>query len=92
MNKILKALPLILSTSFITGCASSTEIDALHAKINELESRLANANTDASTAKTTAAQAAVAASAAKVSADRAAGYAQDTNNKLDQLTKNPAGK
>ena len=66
-----------------SGCANTTQIDALNAKISTLENQISNATNDAASAKATASQA----TAAENSANRTTEYSQDTNNKLDSLQK-----
>ena len=71
--------------AFATGCASTSEVEALDARVGVLEGKVATASADAASAKTAAADASVKAAAAEAAANKAAQYAQEVKVKLDRM-------
>ncbi|MDT8406284.1 MAG: Lpp/OprI family alanine-zipper lipoprotein [Methylococcales bacterium] len=76
----------LVSTLFV-GCATNSDIENLQSQIDALNSKVTTVAADASSAKNAAADASARASAAEAAANRAAGYARDTNDKLDRMFK-----
>ncbi|MDD4913802.1 MAG: Lpp/OprI family alanine-zipper lipoprotein [Methylococcales bacterium] len=87
MMKAIKLSAVVAIAALATGCASTSDLDALDARVGTLESKVQTAASDAASAKAAAADASAKASAAEAAANRAAQYAQDTNSKLDRMFK-----
>jgi murein lipoprotein len=87
MMKAVKLSALVAVAALATGCASTSDLEALDARVSALDGRVATASADAASAKAAAAEAAAKAAAAEAAANRAAQYAQDTNSKLDRMFK-----
>lgn len=85
--KALKISVIVLAMGLATGCASKSDIDLLQTQIDELKIQVSTASADAASAQSSAADAAAKAESAEAAANRAAQYAQDTNNKLDRMFK-----
>jgi len=89
--KALRVSAVILVAGLATACATSSDIEMsearLQAQIDGLNSQVTTASADASKAQVSAAVAATNAAGAETAANRAAQYAQDTNNKLDRMFK-----
>ncbi len=87
----LKVSAVILVASFAIGCATTSDIEQVDAKlqsqIDGLKTQITKASDDASRAQASAEEAANKASGAEAAANRAAQYAQDTNSKLDRMFK-----
>ena len=78
MMRAIKLSAVVAIAALATGCASTSDLEALDARVGTLEGKVATASADAASAKAAAAEAA---------ANRAAQYAQDTNSKLDRMFK-----
>jgi len=87
MMKLIKLSAVVAVAALATGCASTSDLEALDARVSTLEGKVATASADAASAKAAAAEAASKAAAAEAAANRAAQYAQDTNSKLDRMFK-----
>ena len=87
MMKAIKLSAVVAVVALATGCASTSDLDALDARVSSLESKVSTASSDAASAKAAAAEAASRAAAAEAAANRAAALAQDTNSKLDRMFK-----
>jgi murein lipoprotein len=87
MMKAIKLSAVIAVAALASGCASTSDLEALDARVSTLEGKVATAAADAASAKAAAADASAKAAAAEAAANRAAQYAQDTNSKLDRLFK-----
>jgi murein lipoprotein len=87
MMKALKLSAVVAIAALATGCASTSDLDSLSARVTGLEGKIASASADAASAKASAAEASSKAAAAEAAANRAAQYAQDTNSKLDRMFK-----
>lgn len=83
MMRAIKLSAVVAVAALATGCASTSDLEALDARVGTLEGKVATASADAASAKAAAAEAAAKAAAA----NRAAQYAQDTNSKLDRMFK-----
>lgn len=71
--------------AFATGCASTSDLESLDARVASLEGKVAAVATDAAAAKAAAAQASEKAGLAIVASNRAADAIQGVNAKLDKL-------
>jgi outer membrane murein-binding lipoprotein Lpp len=80
MKKVMKLSMVALVASLAVGCASTSDLDALSARVDGLDAKVAQASADAASAKSAADDAAAAARSAAQSA-------QDTNSKLDNMFK-----
>lgn len=87
MMRAITLSAVVAIAALATGCASTSDLEALDARVGTLEGKVATASADASAAKAAAAEAAAKAAAAEAAANRAAQYAQDTNSKLDRMFK-----
>jgi murein lipoprotein len=87
MNKSIKFSALVLVAGLTVGCASTSDIEGLQSQIDGLKSGIDKNSTDIASAQSAAAEAAARASAAEAAAERAAGFAEETNSKLDRLFK-----
>jgi murein lipoprotein len=87
MMKAIKLSAVVAIVALATGCASTSDLESLDARVGTLESKVQGAASDAAAAKAAAADASAKAAAAEAAANRAAQYAQDTNSKLDRLFK-----
>lgn len=87
MMKLIKISAVVAVAALATGCASTSDLDALSARVGTLESKVQTIASDAASAKSAAAEASSKAAAAEAAANRAAQYAQDTNSKLDRMFK-----
>jgi murein lipoprotein len=92
MMKAIKLSAVLAIAALATGCASTSDLEALDARVSTLEGKVSTAAADAASAKAAAADAASKAAAAEAAANRAAQYAQDTNKKLDNLFKHSKAK
>jgi murein lipoprotein len=87
MMKAIKLSAVVAVAALATGCASTSDLEALDSRVSSLEGKVSSASADAASAKAAAAEAAAKAAAAEAAANRAAQYAQDTNSKLDRMFK-----
>lgn len=87
MMKAIKLSAVVAIAALATGCASTSDLEALDARVTSLESKVSGASADAAAAKASAAEAASRAAAAEAAANRAARLAEETNSKLDRLFK-----
>lgn len=87
MMKVVKLSAIVAVAALATGCASTSDLDALASRVGTLESKVQTVAADAASAKSAAADASSRAAAAEAAANRAAQYAQETNSKLDRLFK-----
>lgn len=87
MKKLAKLSVVALTASLAVGCASTADVENLQTQIDDLNTRVSRAASDAASAKSAAADASARAAAAEAAANRAASYAQDANSKLDRLFK-----
>lgn len=78
MMRAITLSAVVAIAALATGCASTSDLEALDARVGTLEGKVSTASADAASAKAAAAEAA---------ANRAAQYAQDTNSKLDRMFK-----
>jgi len=85
--KAIKLSAVVAVAALATGCASTSDLEALEGRVGTLESKVQSVAADAASAKASAAEASSKAAAAEAAANRAAQYAQDTNSKLDRLFK-----
>lgn len=85
--KAIKLSAVVAVAALATGCASTSDLEALQSRVGTLEGKVATASSDAASAKASAAEASSKAAAAEAAANRAAQYAQDTNSKLDRMFK-----
>lgn len=83
----MKKMLVILATVLATGCASTSDLEVLSARVTDLEGSVKVAVADSAEAKEAAAQAAIKATAAEAAANKAASYAQNVSEKLDRLFK-----
>lgn len=81
----MKYLSIILFTAIVAGCASTSELEAVNAKVSALETKIDLVAVDAASAKSSADVASAKAVAAEDAANRAAKSAQDISAKLDRL-------
>ncbi len=84
MMKTVKFSVVVLAAALATGCASKSDIEFLQTQIDALKTQVSS---DVSKARVSSAKAAEKATSAEAAANRAAQYAQDTNNKLDRMFK-----
>ena len=87
MNKLTKFSVIFLTAGLAVGCASTSDIDGLQTQLDGLRTDLDKTSAAAASAQSSANEAAARASAAEAAAERAAGYAEETNSKLDRLFK-----
>jgi len=87
MIKAIKLSAVVAVAALATGCASTSDFEALEGRVGALESKVQSVAADAASAKSSAAEASSKAAAAEAAANRAAQYAQDTNSKLDRMFK-----
>ncbi len=87
MKKLAKLSVVALTASLAVGCASTSDVENLQSQIDDLNTKVSRAASDAAGAKSAAADASARAAAAEAAANRAASYAQDANSKLDRLFK-----
>ncbi len=87
MYKAIKISAIVLTAGLAVGCASTSDIDGLQSQIDGLRSDLDKTSTAVASAQNAAREAAARASAAEAAAERAAGFAEETNSKLDRLFK-----
>ncbi len=87
MKKLLKFAVIIVTAGLAVGCASTSDVEGLQSQIDGLKSDLDKTSSAVAGAQSAANDAAARASAAEAAAERAAGYAQETNTKLDRLFK-----
>lgn len=85
MKKIVKLSMIAMVASLAVGCASQSDLDALSARVDGLQTSVAQATSDAAAAKSAADAASAQAASAEAAANRAAQYAQETNAKLDAM-------
>lgn len=71
----------------MTGCASTSDLEAIGARVADLETKVASAEQHAADAHKVAVSAEQHASAAHAAADKAAQACADINSKLDRLFK-----
>lgn len=95
-GKILNKL--VLSAAFLTvvsltgsGCAKSSDVEAIGDRVSVLEGRVATLETDIAAVKSAAADAAAKAASAEAAANRAADIAEETNSKVSKLIKQNCG-
>ena len=77
----------VLALAFLSGCASTSDIESLQGQIDSLKPKIAAIADDASSAKLAADQALIRAALAEAAANRAANSAAEINEKLDRLFK-----
>ena len=87
MKKVIKLSMIAMVATLVVGCASTSDIENLQSQIDGLKSSVAQASSDAASAKSAADSASAQAASAEAAANRAAQYAQDTNEKLDKMFK-----
>jgi murein lipoprotein len=87
MMKAIKLSAVVAVAALATGCASTSDLEALESRVGTLESKVQSAAADAASAKSSAADAAAKAASADAAANRAARLAEDTNSKLDRMFK-----
>lgn len=87
MTKAIKYAVIFSMVGLASGCASTSDLDGLQSQIDTLKSQVSSASSDAASARADAAEAASKAAAAEAAANRAAQYAQETNDKLDRMFK-----
>ncbi len=87
MKKFASLSLIVLVSTLFVGCATNSDIENLQSQIDGLNAKVTTAAADAAGAKSAAADASARASAAEAAANRAAGYARDTNDKLDRMFK-----
>lgn len=87
MKKFAKLSVVALTASLSVGCAMTSDIENLQSQIDDLNTKVSRAASDAASAKSASADASARAAAAEAAANRAASYAQDANSKLDRLFK-----
>lgn len=71
---------MLLALAGLTGCATTSDVDALRADLQKANAAASQAAADAASARKDAA-------AAKAAAEEARNTAQDTNEKLDRMFK-----
>ncbi|WP_347989104.1 Lpp/OprI family alanine-zipper lipoprotein [Methylomonas sp. AM2-LC] len=91
MQKVILLLALPIAVSCLNGCAKSSDVDALEARVTVLEEKMSTLAVDVAAVKEAAADAAVKAVAAEAAANRAAAFAEDTNTKLNVIIKRNCG-
>jgi len=87
MMNVIKLSAVVAIAALATGCASTSDLEALEGRVGTLESKVQTAASDAASAKAAAADASAKAGAAEAAANRAARLAEDTNSKLDRMFK-----
>ena len=87
MFKAIKISAIVLTAGLAVGCASTSDIDNLQSQIDGLRTDLDKNSAAVASAQNAAREAAARASAAEAAAERADGFAEETNSKLDRLFK-----
>lgn len=82
MKKVIKLLMYALALGFVTGCATTSEIETLQSQINGLNASVRQATVDAARAESVATDAAIKAEAAEEALNRAAKTSRHVNRKV----------
>lgn len=88
MKKVIKLLMYALALGFVTGCATTSEIEILQSQINGLNASVRQATVDAARAESVATDAALKAEAAEEALNRAAKTSRHVNSNRKVRKKN----
>jgi murein lipoprotein len=91
MQKFILLSALLIAVSCLNGCAKTSDVEALEARVTVLEGKMSALVVDVAAVKEATADAAVKALAAEAAANRAAAFAEDTNTKLNLIFKHNCG-
>ena len=88
MNK-LSIISILYAAVSLTGagCSKSADVAAIADRVTVLEGKVSTLELDVAAAKTAAMDAASKAAAAEIAANRAAQFAQETNDKVSKIIK-----
>jgi murein lipoprotein len=92
MMKAIKLSAVLAVAALATGCASTSDLEALDARVSSLEGKVSSASADAASAKAAAADSAAKAAEASAAARAAQRAAEETSKKLDNMFKHAKAK
>ncbi len=88
MKKLIILSAILATVSLTTtGCAKSSDVEAISARVTVLEGKVSTLEIDIAAAKAAATDAAAKAAAAEAAANRAAEIAQETNSLVNKIIK-----